>query len=628
MRGGKMSTGYLGKLLFVDLSTGTIKEETPDDSLYRNYLGGYGIGVRILYSRMKPGVDPLGPENILGIISGTLTGTATPTGSRFGAVAKSPLTGGWGDANCGGEFGPYLKFAGYDGVFFTGISPKPVYLLINNGKAELKDAKHLWGKDSYETEDALMAEYGKQCRVSCIGPSGEKLALISSIMTDKGSAAGRSGLGAVMGSKRLKAVAAVGSQEVPVADKETLQRLRMEHIKSLQVPGPDGKSFMDRFHKYGTSAMTFASAHSGDSPVKNWGGVGVIDMPERKEFDADYIANTYVTKLSGCWHCPIACKAVIKEGTGEYKYAAGSRRPEYETQAAFGSNCLNSNHEAINKANDICNRYGLDTISAGTVIAFAIECYENGILTKQDTGGIEMKWGKPKAMVAMTEMMAKREGIGDILADGVKKAAERIGKGAEKFAMHVGGQEIGMHDPRLMMMGKPTFAGYRMDATPGRHTQNFGTNGFTNMLINSTGLCMIGYGFGRAPDVAKKLAGFLNATAGWNITEEEVLKAGERILNLRHAFNLREGIYELKWSYPSRVIGKPALKEGPLAGVTSTAESLDLWNLGALDWDFVTGKPSKKKLLSLGLDEVAEALWPPPPPPPGAPGATGAAPKK
>ncbi len=623
-----MAKGFLGKLLFVDLTTGAIKEETPGESLYRDYLGGYGIGVRILYDRMKPGVDPLGPDNMLGVIAGTLTGTATPTGARYGVVAKSPLTGGWGDANSGGEFGPYLKMAGYDGVFFTGISPRPVYLLIKQNQVELKEASHLWGKDTYETEDILMTEYGSQCRVSCIGPSGEKLALISSIMTDKGSAAGRSGLGAVMGSKRLKAIAAVGGQEVPVADKETLQKLRMEHIKSLQVPGPDGKSFMERFHKYGTSSMTFASVHSGDAPVKNWGGVGVIDLPERKEFDADYIASNYVMKLSGCWRCPIACKAVIKEGSGEYKYSAGSRRPEYETQAAFGSNCLNNSHEAINKLNDICNRYGLDTISAGTVMAFAIECFENGILTRQDTNGIELKWGHHRALVAMTEMMAKREGLGDILADGVKKASERIGKGSEKFAIHVGGQEVGMHDPKLMMNGKPIFAGYRMDPTPGRHTQNFGPAGFTNMLVNSTGLCMIGYGFGRAPDTAKKIAGFLNAATGWNITEEEVLRTGERILNLRHVFNLREGIFELKWNYPSRVIGKPPLKDGPLAGVTSSAESLDLWNLGALDWDLVTGKPSKKKLLWLGLDDVAEALWPTPSPPPIASSAGGEGGKK
>jgi aldehyde:ferredoxin oxidoreductase len=609
-----MLAGYMGKLLFVNLSTGEIKDERPNESLYRDYLGGYGIGVRILYSRQRAGVDPLGPENTLGLITGALTGTQVPTGARYAAVAKSPLTGGWGDANSGGFFGPYLKFCVFDGVFFTGISPKPVYLLLDNGKTELKDAGHLWGMDAYETEDLLLAEYGKDSRVACIGPAGEKLSLIASIMTDRGSAAGRSGLGAVMGSKKLKAVVAKGTMEVPVADKETLMKLRIEHVKSLQVPGPTGKSYMEKFHKYGTSNMTFNSAHTGDTPVKNWGGVGVLDVPDRNGFDPDLVAS-YVEKLSGCWHCPISCKAALKEGTGEYKYAAGARRPEYETQASFGVLCGAANAEAINKANDICNRYGMDTISAGTIIAFAIECFENGILTRQDTGGIDLKWGNHKAMIEMTELLAKREGLGNILADGVKVAAEKIAKGSEKFAVHIGGQELAMHDPKLLTQGRSIFNGYHMDATPGRHTAGFGPASFGKTLISSTGLCLVGYGFGGAPDVPQKLAGFMTAVTGIAFTVDELLKTAERIVNLRHAFNLREGINERKWAIHPRIIGNPPLKEGPLAGVTAPIEAQDCWSMGALDWDLITGKPSKKKLLSLGLDEVAEALWPPLPPP-------------
>lgn len=609
-----MLLGYMGKMLFINLTNGEIKEERPDESLYRNYLGGYGIGVRILYSRQKAGADPLGPENTLGIVSGPLTGTSVPTGARYAVVAKSPITGGWGDANCGGEFGPYLKFSGFDAVFFTGISPKPVYLLVDNGKAELKDASQLWGKDSYETEDLLMAEYGKDSRVACIGQAGEKLSLISSIMTDHGSAAGRSGVGAVMGSKKLKAVVAKGKMEVPVADKETLMKLRMDHIKSLQTPGPGGKSFMENFHKFGTSSMSYNSAHTGDSPVKNWGGVGIVDVPDRAGLNPDLVA-TYVEKLSGCWRCPISCKATLKEGSGDYKYAAGARRPEYETQASFGVCCGNSNTDAINKANDLCNRYGMDTISAGTIIAFAMECFENGILTKQDTGGIELKWGNHKAMIEMTEMMAKREGLGNVLADGVKLAAERIGRGAEKYAVHIGGQELGMHDPKLMMQGRVVFGGYRMDATPGRHTSGFGPGSFGKQLVTSCGLCFVGYGFGGAPDVPVKMSGFLTAVTGQTFTVEELLKTAERIINLRHAFNLREGINEHNWKIHTRIIGNPPLKEGPLAGVVAPIDIQDAWNMGALDWELTTGKPSRKKLLSLGLDDVAEALWPPMPPP-------------
>jgi aldehyde:ferredoxin oxidoreductase len=608
-----MTGGYMGKLLFVDLSTGVIKEEALDDNMSRDFIGGYGIGARILYSRQKAGVDPLGPDNIVGFMTGPLTGTSAATGARYQVVAKSPLTGGWGDANSGGDFGPYLKFAGYDGVFVSGISPKPVYLLIDAGKAQIKDAGNLWGKDAYETEANLMAEYGNQSRVACIGPSGEKVSPIAAVMTDHGSAAGRSGLGAVMGSKKLKAVVARGTRTVQVVNKEALDKVRAEHIKALQMPGRGGSmSFLERWHKYGTSGMAATSAHSGDTPVKNWGGAGVVDVPDVTGLDADTLL-AKVTKPSGCWHCPIACKALIGEGTGEYKYAGGSRRPEYETLGSFGVMCGHGNGEAVNMANDICNRAGLDTISAGTAVAFAIECFENGILTKKDTGGVDLKWGDHRAMVAMTQQIARNEGLGAILAQGVKRAAEKIGKGAEKFAVHVGGQEVGMHDPRLVTpFGGWTVTRYQMDATPGRHTANFGPAGFSNHFLNAAGLCQFGF-FG-AP--GERLVGYLNAVTGWSDTPADMLRQGERIANLRHAFNLREGISEMKWFVHPRVLGQPPLAAGPLAGVTPAADSITYWNLGALDWDRVTTKPSKAKLISLGLDDVAKDLWPDMPPGP------------
>jgi len=610
-----MSGGYAGKILFVDLTTGTIKEETPDEQMYRDYIGGYGIGVRILYSRQKPGVDALGPENTLGMIGGLLTGTPMPTGARYQVVGKSPLTGGWGDANSGGEFGPYLKFAGFDGVFFTGISPKPVYLLLDNGKAELKDASALWGKDAYETEDVLTAEYGKDSRAACIGPAGERQSLIASIMTDHGSAAGRSGLGAVMGSKKLKAVVAKGSLPVTVVDKPTVDKLRMEQIKGWQQPGPGGMSFIDNFHTFGTSGMAATSAHSGDTPVKNWGGVGVVDVPDVSELKGDAI-KAKTTKAGGCWHCPIACKALMKEGTSEYKYAAGSRRPEYETLGVFGVMCGNNNEESINMANDICNRAGLDTISAGTAVAFAIECYENGILTKKDTGGADLKWGNHQALVAVTQMMAEGKGLGAILANGVKKAAEKIGKGAEKYAVHIGGQELGMHDPKLVSpFGGFNISQYQMDATPGRHTAGFGPGSFRGHLVNALGLCTFGWGFGGGPDGDIRFVGLINAITGWNTNMGELLKAGERIAVMRHAFNLREGISEVKWPVHPRITGSPALKAGPLAGVTINADAWNYWNLGALDWDRNTTKPSMMKLKSLGLDELVPVMWPPMGPP-------------
>jgi aldehyde:ferredoxin oxidoreductase len=425
-------------------------------------------------------------------------------------------------------------------------------------------------------------------------------------MTDKGSAAGRSGLGAVMGSKRLKAVVARGTMPVAVADKAAAERMRKEHVKSMmETPGMGG---LKSLHRFGTSFMTAQSAHSGDTPVRNWGGVGVVDLPDVEGLKAE-VLEAYVAKLGGCWHCPVACKANLKEGTGEYKYPAGIRRPEYETQGSFGACCSNSNTESINMINYICNGFGLDTISAGTVMAFAIECYENGVITKKDTDGIELTWGNHKALVAMTEKLGKREGLGDILADGVNLAAKRIGKGAKKFAVHVGGQEVGMHDPKLAGFGPFAGARYQMDATPGRHTQSFGPGSFSSHIVNASGLCMIGFGFGGGP---AKLLNFLNAVTGSNYTLEEMLKAGERIAVIRHLFNLREGIKELDWKPHPRITGNPPQKEGPLQGVTIDQKGQVYWNLGALDWDFKTTKPSKKKLIDLGYKDIAEELWPPP----------------
>ncbi|OGO32870.1 MAG: hypothetical protein A2Z29_10435 [Chloroflexi bacterium RBG_16_56_11] len=600
-----MARGYMGRLLFVNLTTGELKDEELDEKLCKDFIGSYGIAARILYSRQKGGVDALGPENMLGLITGPLTGTPATFGARYAAVAKSPLTGSWGDANSGGHFGPYMKFAGYDGLFFTGISDKPVYLLIDNGKARLKDARIFWGKSTYETEDTLEAEYGPTAKVACIGPAGEKMARVACIMTNRGDAAGRSGLGAVMGSKRLKAVVARGEMKVPVFDLEAANNLRKEHME-------EGKKFLEYFGRYGTGGHGDTSAHSGDTPVKNWGGVGVVAIPDVSGLNKDkIIAN--LERRKGCWHCPAACKGALKAGI-EYPYPAGNHRLEYETIGAFGANCANTNAESINMASHLCNSYGMDTISAGSIIAFAMELYEHGIITKKDTGGIDLKWGDPRALVAMTEKLVKREGIGDVLADGVKLAAERIGKGAQEFAVHIGGQELGMHDPKGTFFGaRMTTAMYHMDATPGRHTTGFGPSQFLQFVSSAAGLCMHG---GMAGNPPKYISGFLKAVTGWDRSAEELLKNGERIANMRHVFTLREGDNPIKRTVHGRIIGRPPQTEGPLAGVSTDMEAQAYWNLGALDWDRVTTKPNRNKLIELGLNDVAEELWPPQATPP------------
>ena len=610
-----MARGYMGKILFVDLSTGELKDEVLEEKLCRDFIGGYGMGARIIYSRQKPGADPLGQENTIGFVTSPLTGTPAVGGSRYVVMGKSPLTGGWGDANSGGYFGPYLKFAGYDGIFVTGVSEKPVYLFIEDGKAEIRDAAQLWGKDTFETEDMLRAEHGKQTHTACIGPSAEKLSLISCIMTNRGSAAGRSGLGAVMGSKKLKAVAVTGRQEVPIADSEAANRLRREFIAELKTTRFMGNSFLEQYQKYGTSGGTLTMIKIGSTPIKNWSGVAVVDFPDDSGVGGE-APSANLKKTEGCWHCPVICKGILKEGAGEYKYQAGARRPEYETLAAFGPMCLNNNTESIAMANDICNRYGLDTISAGTSIAFAIECYENGLITKADTDGIELTWGNHQAIVAMAEKIAKREGFGDILADGVKAAAERIGRGTEQYAVHIAGQELGMHDPKLdlpRMGDKLSAARYQMDATPGRHTQGFGPSGFEGHFKNAAGFC-VQSGYGVVADSSKYIVGFMSAITGWDRSMDELLKAGERVANMRHVFNLREGINPLKLEIHPRIIGSPPHEAGPHAQVTVDIKAEVYWNLGALDWERVTTKPSKKKLLELGLDDVAKDLWPEPAP--------------
>ncbi len=607
-----MINGYCGKLLFVNLSNGSIDVDSPDERFYRDFMGGYGIGARILYSHMKAGVDPLGPGNILGFLTGPLTGSPAIMGCRFTAVAKSPLTGGWGDSNSGGHFGPVLKFAGYDGIFFTGISEKPVYLFIENGKAELRDAGHLWGKNTYRTEDELLSELGKGAEVVCIGRAGEMTSRLSGIFTRRIATAGRAGLGAVMGSKKLKAVAVKGSLTVPIYDSETANRLREDHLTVLKSMKSGAESAFERRHKYGTSAMTHIQAHNGDSPVKNWGGVGLVDFPDSSGLSGDAaIAN--LERRIACWHCPLGCKATLKEGTGEYSYPLGVRRPEYETQAAFGTMCLNNDTASIEMLNYLCDDYGLDTISVGTTIAFAIECFENGLIDKSDTEGIELAWGNHHSMVAMTEKLAKREGFGSILADGVKLAAERIGKGSSKFAVHIGGQELGMHDPKFPIPpipyfpGQPPAARYQMDATPGRHTQGFGPLGFLAHIVNITGLCQTGYLGPKEP--IKLIADYVSAVTGWQVTDEELLKTAERVVNLRHAFNIREGINPLNHKVNPRIIGDPPQKAGPLAGVKSDINNEIHSALELLEWDHITTRPSKEKLLELGLDDLVPDIW-------------------
>jgi len=615
----------MGKILMVDLDAQQVSVETPDDDLYLTYLGGYGLGAYYLYKMQKPGVDPLGPENHLGFFTGVLTGTPGITANRYVVVAKSPKTGTWGDANSGGSFGPAMKRAGFDGVIVKGISEKPVYLLLENGEGKLVPAEDWWGMDAHEVEDKTQELYGKNARSACIGPPGEKMNLLSCIINDKGRAAGRSGLGAVMGSKKLKAIVAAGDAEISVADLDGMKASMNEHRAFMREQG-----FFDVLAEHGTSGIAAAACATADTPIKNWSGVP-DDFPTVEKISDENVKALQKRKW-GCWKCPISCGGLTEVEEGPYK--SDTHKPEYETLGSFGTMCLNDNVESINLCNEYCNRYGLDTISAGCTVAFAIECYENGVLTKDDTGGLELTWGNHQAIAEVTRQIATGEGFGGkVLADGAKAAAERIGNGAEQYAIHVSGEELPMHDPRL----NPGLAtSYKMDATPGRHTQmsawtlegEFPPPGLVageyeryqvegkgqvyrvisahHHVTSAAGMCLFSWCNMRP----ESLTDSLTYTTGKEYTLDEVQQMGDRIAALRTAFNLREGFRNIDLEVPGRMIGSPPLEAGPLEGVTVDIDTQIRDYLDAMGWDAETGTPTKETLDGLGLDFVSADLYP------------------
>ena len=625
-----MPKGYNGKVLFVDLTSGSISEEKLQEKLYRDFIGGQGLGVRILYERMEPKADPLGPDNILGFVVGPLTGVGIH-GDRYTLVGKSPLTGGWGDSNSGGSLAKELKSAGYDGVFFSGMSSKPVYLYLNDGKAEVKDASHLWGRDTVETGEMIRNEVGDQLvKVACIGPSGEAQSLLAAVMHE-GSAAARSGLAAVMGSKLLKAFAVRGTNTVPVANPERLSALRKDYLKSVRDSNHPALPF---FRNWGICGWTSPLIKAGDAPIKNWTLYGEEGFPNHAKISGDSVIK-YQVKRHACLNCPLGCKGWVTVENGPYAVTRAAK-PEYETLALMGSNLLIEDVEAIIKANDLCNRCGMDTIGVGSAIGFAMECYERGIITKNDTNGIELTWGNAAALVTMVEKICRRDGFGAVLADGASKAAERIGEGSEEWAIHIGGQDLPAHDPRCTV---GYCWGYYTDSTPGRHTTSFvdhchyDTNGEgkyvladelqlpvadmnsldidaqmqihatcsdADRLWTSLGLCI----FALYPETMP-LMDIISAVTGWDYTISEGLKTGRRIKALRQAFNIREGVNTSEWRLPKRV-AVPA-PSGPIKGKKLDFSALKERGYAALGWD-AKGKPLDLTLRELGLKELVGDL--------------------
>jgi aldehyde:ferredoxin oxidoreductase len=597
-----MIYGYMGKLLFVNLTTGKISEETRDESFYRKYIGGAGLGARILYDRMPAGADPLGPDNILGFTTGPLTGVPGLQASRFIVVCKSPLTGAWADSNSGGYFAPYLKYAGYDAVFFSGISPKPVYLHIQEGRAEIKDASHLWGKDTNQTDSMLKAELISKVAVACIGPAAERLSLITGVINDKGCAAARNGVGAVMGSKKLKAVTVYGTQKVPI-NREKVKQFSKEYARDLR-----NGVYYPLFHNLGTPGANSGFLAIGEMPLRNWWGSIDTDVPGKnaKILDGSKLIPLQ-DKPHRCLGCTVACKGRMKAGN-EYDYPPGVHRPEYETWGTLGTMCLNWNIESVIMMNHLCNSYSFDTISAGSTLSFAIECYENGIINKEDTGGIELTWGNHKAMVEMLDKMGKREGFGDVLADGSKKASERIGRGSERFAVHAGRQEPGMHDPRI---NDEWLGAHICDPAVGRHTSGAknGEDYWMQRTLDNLGMCT--FQFFCLPEPAVYLVKMANIATGWDMDLDELKLAARRSMHLRQAFTSREGITmrDMQFQDCKRPVGDPPLENGPLAGITKDQDAFQKEFCEKIEWDFETGKPLKESLVKVGLDDVASSLW-------------------
>ncbi len=615
-----MSYGYSGQILRVNLSKGTTSAEELDELFYRKHLGGAGFVSYFLLKELQPGIDSLGPENKLIFALGPITGVPLSGSGRHCVGAKSPLTGGYAKSESGGFWGAELKHAGYDGIIVEGKAEKPVYLWIHDGEAEIKDASHLWGKNTKEAQETIRTELGDSLiRVTGIGPAGENLVRIACIMNDLKDAAGRGGMGAVMGSKNLKAIAVRGHQQPEVADAERLREIR-QWLSSNQ-------KLWNNFHEFGTGVAMDAGAATGNLPVLNFRDG---EFAEAKSIDAGAVKDTIRIGMESCYACLVRCKKVVKVDE-PYSVDPAYGGPEYETLAALGSNCGVSDLKAIAKGNELCNAYSLDTISTGDTIAFAMECYENGLLTTKDTDGVELKFGSAEAMLKAIELITRREGIGDILAEGTARAAQKIGKGAMEFAIQVKGVEIPMHDPRVKgVLG----LGYAVNPHGGDHCANlhdtlisqpgpaldrFKCLGILEALAaddlgprkvyafqqihqfritqDSVGLCQF------VPYNPVQVAEILSAVTGWSTSLVEMMRIAERTLTMARLFNLREGLSAADDKLPNRFF-QPK-RDGVLSSKHYDSEQLEKaksYYYTLMGWDAKTGVPTPEKLQELGIE--------------------------
>ena len=633
-----MPNGYNGKILHVDLTKGELTVEEPEEAFYRKYLGGSAMGMHYILREMPQGADPLGPENVLTLMTGVTTGAAISGQSRINANAKSPISGGIGDSQGGGFFPAELKFAGFDGIVIKGKSPKPVYLAILEGNAELRDAAHLLGKKTGEVDDIIHSEVDPKAEILQHGPAAEKGVLFSSLVSMSNRNNGRTGMGLVMASKNLKAVVARGRKRVTLANPKALTDLNKTGPKIL----PDNPD-MPGLAAEGTATVVLFQNTIGSLPARNY-NEGQFDSCE--EISGARMVETILKERDTCYACVVRCKRVVEIKEGAYRAEPRYGGPEYETLGTFGSYCGVSDLAAISLASQMCNEYAVDTIAAGATIAFAMECFENGVITKEQTGGLELKYGDTDAMLRALEMMLNAEGeFGKTLGQGSERAAQIWGKGADEFLITVKGAEapahmpqakrsLGLiyavnpfgadhqsseHDPyyeegvadlnlnRLKLIGlsepQPSYS-----LTPEKVRYAYLTEVFYSML-DSAELCQFVFGpawtlYGPAETVE-----MIRAVTGWDITVEELMEVGKRRLNLFRTFNAREGLDRKADKLPKKFY-KQLQGAGPTAGMTLTHEEVE----SAIDeyyklagWT-TNGIPTPDGLKELDIEWAAQYL--------------------
>lgn len=621
-----MPHGYTGKILQAHLNDLSLEVETPPEEFYRTYYGGSALGLYYLLKNTPPNADPLGPENTLVLSVGVATGTAISGQSRLTATAKSPVTCGVGDSQSGGFFPAELKFAGFDAIVVHGKAEKPVFLWVNNGEAELRPAEHLWGKVTGEVEDIIKEELkDEKIQILQTGIAGENGVLYGALLSMSNRANGRTGMGTVMASKNLKAIAVRGKQRPQVADQEGLKQLARWGVDEYPDSDVYGLGLL------GTAEIINGQNAAGGFPTHNWDS-GTFEGWEK--LDGKNLKNTVLKERDSCYACVVRCKRVVEITAGPYKVDPTYGGPEYETLATLGSYCGIDDLEAVSFANQLCNMYGLDTISCGATIAWAMDCYEKGLLTKDDTNGIALRFGDGDAMVKMVEKIARRDGFGDLLAKGSARAAQKIGRGTEDLVVAVKKHEVPAHMPQvkrslgLIYAVNPFGAdhcSHEHDPSYSAYPERMAEIGLTNpqdshdlneenvryalltqynySALDTVNVCQFVFGPAWQLYSTAQLAELVRCATGWDVSVEELQKLGERRLNMMRAFNAREGFDRVDDTIPRKFL--QPLKGGASDGIKLTIDEVEkakdiYYKLAG--WDVITGNPTKEKLVELGLE--------------------------